>query len=165
MRNALIQSPASRLVSFQKTTMAATVQFDHIYHELQSEVGSESLTCFPVGPNAHRQTEFRVATSGMAWKGQDSEGVIAMPSADIKWAQWIRVARNFQLRVGMRDHRREKFDGFMREVRSNSYRHSWIMLTSPPPCRIMTGLLDYWKIISASPWKLEKFLSKGGTGV
>jgi len=124
MRNALIQSPASRLVSFQKTTMAATVQFDHIYHELQSEVGSESLTCFPVGPNAHRQTEFRVATSGMAWKGQDSEGVIAMPSADIKWAQWIRVARNFQLRVGMRDHRREKFDGFMREVRSNSYRHS-----------------------------------------
>ena len=123
--------------------MAATVQFDHIYHGLQSEVGSESLICFAVGPSVHRQTEFRVATSGMAWKGQDSEGVIPMSSADIKWAQWIRVARNFQLRVGMRDHRREKFDGFMREVHSNSYRHSRIMLISPPLCRIMTGLLNY----------------------
>lgn len=52
----------------------------------------------------------------MAWKGSDSEAVVAMASADIKWAQWLRVARNFQLRVGMRDHRKEKFDGFMREV-------------------------------------------------
>ncbi|KAF5360634.1 hypothetical protein D9756_004991 [Leucocoprinus leucothites] len=78
--------------------MAATVQFDHIYHGFQPDAG-----------------KFRIATSGMAWKGQDSDGVIAMPSADIKWAQWIRVARNFQLRVGMRDHRKEKFDGFMRE--------------------------------------------------
>ncbi|KAJ3575858.1 hypothetical protein NP233_g827 [Leucocoprinus birnbaumii] len=63
--------------------MAATVQFDHIYHGLQPDAG-----------------KFRVATSGMAWKGQDSDGVIAMPSAEIKWAQWVRVARNFQLRVG-----------------------------------------------------------------
>ncbi|KXN81805.1 FACT complex subunit POB3 [Leucoagaricus sp. SymC.cos] len=78
--------------------MAATVQFDHVYHGLSPDAG-----------------KFRVATSGMAWKGSDSDGVIAMPSAEIKWAQWIRVARNFQLRVGMRDHRKEKFDGFMRE--------------------------------------------------
>lgn len=52
----------------------------------------------------------------MAWKGVDSEGVAAIPSSDIKWAQWMRVARDFQLRVGLRDHRKEKFDGFMREV-------------------------------------------------
>lgn len=71
----------------------------HIYHHIAQ--------CTP---------EFRVAPSGMAWKGADSDGVVAMPSAEIKWAQWIRVARNFQLRVGMRDHRKEKFDGFIREV-------------------------------------------------
>lgn len=53
----------------------------------------------------------------MAWKGADSEGVTAMASADIKWAQWMRVARNFQLRIGLSNHRKEKFDGFMREVR------------------------------------------------
>ena len=52
----------------------------------------------------------------MAWKGAESEGVTAMASTDIKWAQWMRVARGFQLRVGMKDHKREKFDGFSREV-------------------------------------------------
>ncbi|KAF8895652.1 structure-specific recognition protein-domain-containing protein [Infundibulicybe gibba] len=75
-----------------------TTQFDRIFHGLSPEVG-----------------KFRVAASGMAWKGADSEGVTAMASADIKWAQWIRVARDFQLRIGLRDHRKEKFDGFMRE--------------------------------------------------
>jgi structure-specific recognition protein 1 len=52
----------------------------------------------------------------MAWKGENSEGVAAMSSADIKWAQWLRVARNFQLRVGLKDRSRETFDGFTREV-------------------------------------------------
>lgn len=60
----------------------------------------------------------------MAWKGMDSEGVIAIPANHIDWAQWIRVARNFQLRIGLKDdkreHRTEKFDGFLREVRLNA---------------------------------------------
>ncbi|KAG5719278.1 FACT complex subunit POB3 [Termitomyces sp. T112] len=79
-----------------------TTQFDRIYHGLSPEIG-----------------KFRVAASGMAWKGMDSEGVIAIPANHIDWAQWIRVARNFQLRIGLkddkRDHRTEKFDGFLRE--------------------------------------------------
>ena len=62
-----------------------------------------------------------MAASGMAWKGADSEGIVAMSAAHIDWAQWMRVARNFQLRVGLKDdkreHRVENFDGFMREVR------------------------------------------------
>ncbi|KAF8073884.1 structure-specific recognition protein-domain-containing protein [Lyophyllum atratum] len=79
-----------------------TTQFDRIYHGLSSEVG-----------------KFRVAASGMAWKGADSEGVIAIPANHIEWAQWMRVARGFQLRIGMKDDKREyraeKFDGFARE--------------------------------------------------
>ncbi|KAF5382624.1 hypothetical protein D9615_003018 [Tricholomella constricta] len=79
-----------------------TTQFDRIFHGLSPEVG-----------------KFRVAASGMAWKGADSEGVIAIPASHIDWAQWMRVARGFQLRIGMRDdkreHRTEKFDGFARE--------------------------------------------------
>ncbi|KAG6891514.1 hypothetical protein C0992_005048 [Termitomyces sp. T32_za158] len=79
-----------------------TTQFDRIYHGLSSEVG-----------------KFRVAASGMAWKGMDSEGVVAIPANHIDWAQWIRVARNFQLRIGLKDDKREyrteKFDGFLRE--------------------------------------------------
>ena len=61
-----------------------------------------------------------MAPSGMAWKGADSEGVVAMAHLHIDWVQWIRVARNFQLRIGLKDdrreHRVERFDGFLREV-------------------------------------------------
>lgn len=61
-------------------------------------------------------TELRVAASGVAWKGVSSEDITYVQAADLKWAQWLRVARGFQLRLGLRDHKKEKFDGFMREV-------------------------------------------------
>ncbi|KAH0832094.1 SSrecog-domain-containing protein [Lanmaoa asiatica] len=77
--------------------MAAT-QFDQIYHGLLPEVG-----------------KLRLAGSGMAWKGEENETVRAIPADEIKWVQWFRVARNFQLRVGLKDRRRETFDGFVRE--------------------------------------------------
>ncbi|CCL98842.1 uncharacterized protein FIBRA_00848 [Fibroporia radiculosa] len=75
-----------------------TTQFENIYHGLSPEVG-----------------KFRIASSGMAWKGEDSENMMAMTAADIKWAQWMRVARNHQLRIGLKDRSRETFDGFSRE--------------------------------------------------
>ncbi|KZT67257.1 SSrecog-domain-containing protein [Daedalea quercina L-15889] len=75
-----------------------TTQFDRIYHGLSPELG-----------------KMRIAASGMAWKGEDSDKMVAMSSADIKWAQWLRVARNYQLRVGLKDRSRETFDGFSRE--------------------------------------------------
>lgn len=62
-------------------------------------------------------TEIRIAASGVAWKGEESTSVTALSAQDIKWAQWIRVARKYQLRVGMKDRSRETFDGFAREVR------------------------------------------------
>jgi structure-specific recognition protein 1 len=85
---------------------------------------SSEVRCSPIKHETayshHLDAEFRVAASGMAWRGVDSEDVIAMAAPDIRWAQWIRVARGFQLRIGMRDHRREKFDGFLREVCSDA---------------------------------------------
>ncbi|EPQ51062.1 SSrecog-domain-containing protein [Gloeophyllum trabeum ATCC 11539] len=75
-----------------------TTQFDRIYHGLDTNVG-----------------KFRVAASGMAWRAEDGDTTVAISGPDIKWAQWLRVARNFQLRVGLKDRRRETFDGFMRE--------------------------------------------------
>ncbi|KAJ2912135.1 hypothetical protein MD484_g8279, partial [Candolleomyces efflorescens] len=73
-------------------------QFDKIYYGLSSEVG-----------------KFRVASTGMGWKGNDSGKVVTLEGNKIKWAQWLRVARQFQLRIGLADHSREKFDGFLRE--------------------------------------------------
>ncbi|KAJ3552977.1 hypothetical protein NM688_g3870 [Phlebia brevispora] len=88
-----------------------TTQFDGIYHGTSSEVG-----------------KLRIAASGMAWRGEEAGEVTAIPSANIKWAQWIRVARNYQLRVGHKDQKeqngkdtkpkdlkRDVFDGFARE--------------------------------------------------
>lgn len=63
-----------------------------------------------------RRIEFRIAVSGMAWKAEEGSDMVAIQSVDIKWAQWIRVARNYQLRVGLKDRTRETFDGFVREV-------------------------------------------------
>lgn len=60
----------------------------------------------------------------MAWRGEDSGETIAVPAEDMKWAQWVRVARNYQLRIGLghkdkkaSDKKRQTFDGFVREVR------------------------------------------------
>ncbi|KAF7298853.1 FACT complex subunit POB3 [Mycena indigotica] len=72
-------------------------QFDPIFHGLAPEAG-----------------KLRVAASGMAWKADNSE-VTAIAAPDIKSVQWLRVARGFQLRVGMKDRKRETFDGFRRE--------------------------------------------------
>ena len=67
----------------------------------------------------------------MAWRGEDdAENVIAMSSSDIKWARWLRVARGFQLRVGLKDRRREGFDGFERDV--SPYSSTWIMFLIEP---------------------------------
>ncbi|KAJ6461995.1 SSrecog-domain-containing protein [Mycena vitilis] len=77
--------------------MAAT-QFDPIYRGLSPEVG-----------------KMRVASSGMAWKGIDTGEVVAIAGGDIKSAQWLRVGRGFQLRVGLKDRKRDTFDGFKRE--------------------------------------------------
>lgn len=96
-----------------------TTQFDRVYHGLSTEPGSPLFTStLPYRfQSLYFQLEFRVAASGMAWRGEDdAENVIAMSSSDIKWARWLRVARGFQLRVGLKDRRREGFDGFERDV-------------------------------------------------
>ncbi len=62
----------------------------------------------------------------MAWKGEEEDNMVAMQASDIKWAQWIRVARNYQLRIGLKDRSKETFDGFVREVNHHRLRTlSW----------------------------------------
>ena len=61
----------------------------------------------------------------MAWKAEEGEQMVAMQASDIKWAQWIRVARNYQLRVGLKDRSKETFDGFVREVSQRSFQGLW----------------------------------------
>ncbi|MBW0486267.1 hypothetical protein O181_025982 [Austropuccinia psidii MF-1] len=78
--------------------------FDHIYRGLQPTLG-----------------KLRFAASGLGWKPNDSPSIVTVSKDDIKWAQWIKVARGYQLRIGLNrdrpdikigDRRRESFDGF-----------------------------------------------------
>ncbi|KAH7103322.1 FACT complex subunit POB3 [Auriculariales sp. MPI-PUGE-AT-0066] len=76
-----------------------TLQFDNIFHGLSTEIG-----------------KVRIAQGGVAWKSLLGEDTATIQNTNIKWAQWMRVARGFQLRVGLKDNRRRiTFDGFQRE--------------------------------------------------
>ncbi|QRV77666.1 structure-specific recognition protein 1 [Ceratobasidium sp. AG-Ba] len=76
-----------------------STQFDSIYHGTGNLLG-----------------KIRFAAVGIAWKALDSEENVMIQAGDIKYCQWLRVARNFQLRVILKENRRrETFDGFLRE--------------------------------------------------
>ena len=101
--------------------MAGVYQFENIYHGPSAEIGStcSHFNCAKLDfMLCVWDSEMRVANSGVAWKGP-SEEVTYVQAAELKWAQWLRVGRGFQLRLGLRDHKKEKFDGFLREVHAN----------------------------------------------
>lgn len=115
-----------------------TTQFDNIYHDLALQLGSKCISAAdlicPLIEHV-RSLELRMAASGMAWMNNETKDVVSIPSADIKWASWFRVARNFRLRVGLKDKsRRENFDGFMRDVSNTSS-----IPESLNPCLLFTG--------------------------
>jgi len=76
-------------------------QFDDIYLGLAPELGL-----------------LRLAQSGLGWKARKGEGIFTVRDADLKKTYWIRAARNFQLRLHLRDGKIVKFDGFQRDVKS-----------------------------------------------
>jgi structure-specific recognition protein 1 len=68
------------------------------------------------------QKELRIGSSGISWKALEGGKTINVPASELKWAEWTRVARQFQLRVGLKDTwRREAFDGFTRPVSKPSH--------------------------------------------
>ena len=61
--------------------------------------------------------EFRMASSGMAWMNNETGVVVTVPAGELKWASWMRVARNFRLRLGLKEKgKRVNFEGFQRDV-------------------------------------------------
>ncbi|WAR56277.1 hypothetical protein PtB15_7B123 [Puccinia triticina] len=99
--------PGRPLTHHQEKMSAPVADFDHIYRGLQPTIG-----------------KMRIAASGLGWKPSDSPNIVTVAKDDIKWVQWIKVARGYQLRIGlnkdradikMGDRRRESFDGFRPE--------------------------------------------------
>jgi structure-specific recognition protein 1 len=57
-----------------------------------------------------------MAGTGLGWKGDFEAKANTIGAADLKWMQWIRVARGFQLRIGLKgEKRRVAYEGFERE--------------------------------------------------
>ncbi|KZO96000.1 SSrecog-domain-containing protein [Calocera viscosa TUFC12733] len=79
--------------------MTALASFKNIYHGVSTEAG-----------------EIRLTHGGLAWQGSESKTVVTVAGESMRSAQWIRVARSFQLRLVLsNDKRRETFDGFHRD--------------------------------------------------
>ncbi|KAL1923504.1 uncharacterized protein VTP21DRAFT_8484 [Calcarisporiella thermophila] len=70
--------------------------FDDIYLGMQRDAG-----------------RLRLAPSGVGWKA--GEKMLTVPIADIKKIHWLRVARDFQLRITLRNGNVVKFDGFKKD--------------------------------------------------
>ncbi|TIA87480.1 hypothetical protein E3P99_03137 [Wallemia hederae] len=74
-----------------------SVDFDKIYHNLDPVPGM-----------------LRLQEGGLGWKAQDR--LVTVSAQDISYMQWMRVARNFQLKIGLKsDREREVFDGLVRD--------------------------------------------------
>lgn len=88
------------LIFYLRSIMADKKTFDYhsIFCGLSADVG-----------------RFRLAQSGMGWKGPRDRTVLISPD-DVKRTNWMRVARGYELRVTMKDNVIHKFDGFKSEV-------------------------------------------------
>ncbi|CAG8474080.1 6852_t:CDS:10 [Ambispora gerdemannii] len=75
-----------------------SIQFDNIYHDLASEPGV-----------------LKLAPIGLGWKTPIAETILTVPAEDFKRMQWIHVARNYQLRIQLKNGDALKFDGFLRD--------------------------------------------------
>lgn len=63
-----------------------------------------------------QRRDCRMAETGLGWKGDFETKASTIGAADLKWMQWIRVARGFQLRIGLKgEKRRVAYEGFERE--------------------------------------------------
>ncbi|KAI9271387.1 hypothetical protein BY458DRAFT_509331 [Sporodiniella umbellata] len=54
---------------------------------------------------------FRLAQNGMGWKGPRDRTVLISPE-EVKKMGWIKVARDFELRIALKNNTIHKFDGF-----------------------------------------------------
>lgn len=60
--------------------------------------------------------KLRMAGTGLGWKGEREEKATTVGAGELKWMQWMRVGRGFQLRIGLKgEKRRVAFEGFQRD--------------------------------------------------
>ncbi|RHZ65154.1 hypothetical protein Glove_319g134 [Diversispora epigaea] len=73
-------------------------QFENIYYGLSNYPGI-----------------LKLAPSGLGWKTADSENIVTIPADEFKKVQWMRVARDYQLKVALKNGSAARFDGFAKD--------------------------------------------------
>ncbi|KAJ8325965.1 hypothetical protein BDV3_003822 [Batrachochytrium dendrobatidis] len=58
---------------------------------------------------------FKLSDAGLGWKSQATSEIKTVPAADIRFLHWLRVARDYQLRVTRQDGSIIMFDGFPKD--------------------------------------------------
>ncbi|KAI8912775.1 structure-specific recognition protein-domain-containing protein, partial [Gorgonomyces haynaldii] len=61
------------------------------------------------------QGKFKLSEAGIGWKNATSGQIITVSSADIAQMLWMRVARDFEIKIIRKDNAVLKFDGFPRD--------------------------------------------------
>jgi len=74
-------------------------QFENIYYDLSNTPGI-----------------LKLAPSGLGWKTSDAENIVTISAEEFKKMQWMRVARNYQLRIALKNGNAARFDGFNKDV-------------------------------------------------
>ncbi|KAG8774406.1 FACT complex subunit, partial [Serendipita sp. 397] len=73
-------------------------------------------TEFPDIWHLEEHGRLRVGSAGISWKALEGGNNVNVPASEIKWVEWTRVARNYQLKIGLKDTwKRESFENFRRE--------------------------------------------------
>ncbi|TIA71594.1 hypothetical protein E3P77_02172 [Wallemia ichthyophaga] len=87
----------SRVTLHLQPSSKCIKSFEKIYHNLDPIPGI-----------------LRLQQGGLGWKSQNN--LVTISAEDISHMQWMRVARNFQLKIGFKsDRHREVFDGLVRD--------------------------------------------------
>ncbi|CAG8510883.1 4943_t:CDS:10 [Acaulospora morrowiae] len=73
-------------------------QFENIYYGLSNYPGI-----------------LKLAPSGLGWKTADSENIVTISAEEFKRIQWMRVARDYQLKVALKNGSAARFDGFAKD--------------------------------------------------
>ncbi|CAG8681792.1 10725_t:CDS:10 [Funneliformis caledonium] len=74
-------------------------QFENIYYGLSNIPGI-----------------LKLAPSGLGWKTSDAENIVTISAEEFKKMQWMRVARNYQLRIALKNGNAARFDGFNKDM-------------------------------------------------
>ena len=60
--------------------------------------------------------KFKLSEAGMGWKNATTGQILTVSAADIQSAQWLKAAREYEIRITKKDATVLKFDGFPLDV-------------------------------------------------